>query len=113
MLLRFLWSISLFIGPFTVLTVFTDEVRPYVKEILDSYQFLAQIDFIQAKSEWATLTKAFEPVVQDKPHIDWIRAIHPLLQLSLEKQGKSVVPLDITLTLDKRILIISGPNVAT
>ena len=93
-----------------ILTVFTDEVRPYVKEILDSYQFLAQIDFIQAKSEWATLTKAFEPVVQDKPHIDWIRAIHPLLQLSLEKQGKSVVPLDITLTLDKRILIISGPN---
>ena len=93
-----------------ILTVFTDEVRPYVKEILDSYQFLAQIDFIQAKSEWATLTKAFEPEVNDKPHIDWIRAIHPLLQLSLEKQGKSVVPLDITLTLDKRILIISGPN---
>ena len=44
-----------------ILTVFTDEVRPYVKEILDSYQFLAQIDLIQAKSEWATLTKGFEP----------------------------------------------------
>ena len=93
-----------------ILTVFTDEVRPYVKEILDSYQFLAQIDFIQAKAEWATLTKAFEPKVENKPHIDWIRAIHPLLQLSLEKQGKRVVPLDITLTLDKRVLIISGPN---
>ena len=93
-----------------ILTVFTDEVRPHVKEILDSYQFLAQIDLIHAKAEWARLTKAFEPVVADKPHIDWIHAIHPLLQLSLEKQGKSVVPLDITLTHDKRILIISGPN---
>ena len=93
-----------------ILTVFTDEVRPHVKEILDSYQFLAQIDLIHAKAEWARLTKAFEPVVEDKPHIDWIHAIHPLLQLSLEKQGKSVVPLDITLTHDKRILIISGPN---
>ena len=42
--------------------------------------------------------------------MDWIRAIHPLLQLSLEKQGKKVVPLDILLTQEKRILIISGPN---
>ena len=93
-----------------ILAVFTDEVRPYVKEILDSYQFLAQIDLIHAKAEWAKLTKAFEPKVKDKPHIDWIHAIHPLLQLSLEKQQKKVVPLDITLTQPKRLLIISGPN---
>lgn len=93
-----------------ILTVFTDEVRPHVKEILDSYRFLAQIDFIHAKAEWADLTKAFEPVVQNKPYIDWIRAVHPLLRLSLEKQGKQVVPLDIILTGEKRILIISGPN---
>ena len=105
-----------------ILTVFTDEVRPHVKEILESYQFLAQIDLIQAKAHWAELTKAFEPAVEDKPHIDWIHAIHPLLQLSLEKQGKKVVPLDIRLegTTDftdskknknvGRLLIISGPN---
>ena len=80
-----------------ILTVFTDEVRPHVKEILDSYQFLATIDLIQAKAHWAELTKAFEPAVEDKPHIDWIHAVHPLLQLSLEKQGKKVVPLDIML----------------
>ena len=104
-----------------ILTVFTDEVRPHVKEILDSYQFLAQIDLIQAKAHWAELTKAFEPAVEDKPHIDWIHAIHPLLQLSLEKQGKKVVPLEIRLegvrsqeSGDRRnvgrLLIISGPN---
>ena len=99
-----------------ILTVFTDEVRPNVKEILDSYQFLAKIDLLNAKTAWAKLTKAFEPIVENKPHIDWIRAIHPLLQLSLEKQGKQVVPLDIRLQGDGnsktigRILIISGPN---
>ena len=103
-----------------ILTVFTDEVRPHVAEILESYQFLAQIDLIFAKSQLAQLTKAFEPVVEDKPHLDWIRAVHPLLQLSLEKQGKQVVPLDIVLSgewreeRDKRnvgrLLIISGPN---
>ena len=93
-----------------ILTVFTDEVRPHVKEILDSYRFLAIIDLIQAKAAFAELTKAFEPKVENKPHIDWIRAIHPLLQLSLEKQGKKVVPLEILLEQDKRLLIISGPN---
>lgn len=54
--------------------------------------------------------KAIEPEVADHPHVDWIRAIHPLLQLSLQKKNEKVVPLDITLTQDKRILIISGPN---
>ena len=93
-----------------ILTVFTDEVRPHVAEILESYQFLAQIDLIYAKTQLAELTKAFEPTVEDKPHLDWIRAVHPLLQLSLEKQGKSVVPLEISLTQPKRLLIISGPN---
>ncbi|MDE6011854.1 MAG: endonuclease MutS2, partial [Prevotella sp.] len=90
-----------------ILTVFSDEVRPHVKEILDSYQFLATIDLIRAKAELAKLMKAFEPKVENRPHIDWIHAVHPLLALSLEKQGKQVVPLDIMLT---RLLIISGPN---
>ena len=112
-----------------ILTVFSDEVRPHVFEILDSYEFLAQIDLLHAKAELAKQTKAFEPEVKAEPHLDWIRAIHPLLQLSLEKQGKKVVPLDIRLQGDKetgrqedretrrqgdketgRLLIISGPN---
>ena len=80
-----------------ILTVFSDEVRPHVKEILDSYRFLATIDLINAKSELAKQFKAFEPELLDTPQIDWIRAVHPLLALSLEKQGKQVVPLDIVL----------------
>ena len=91
-----------------ILTVFSDEVRPHVKEILDSYQFLAIIDLIRAKAELAKTQKAFEPRVKDLSTIDWIQAVHPLLAHSLEKQDKKVVPLDITLS--KRLLIISGPN---
>ena len=93
-----------------ILTVFSDEVRPQVQPILDSYEFLALIDLLRAKTELAKLTKGFEPEVKPQPHLDWIRACHPLLQLSLEKQGKKVVPLDIMLTPPKRLLIISGPN---
>ena len=93
-----------------ILTVFSDELRPHVTEILNSYNFLAQIDLIYAKTELAKLTKAFEPEVKAEPHLDWIQAIHPLLQLSLEKQEKKAIPLDIILTQEKRLLIISGPN---
>ena len=93
-----------------ILTVFSDEIRPHVQDILTSYEFLAQIDLIRAKAELARLTNAFEPTVKAGPHLDWIRACHPLLQLSLEKQGKKAVPLDIMLTPEKRLLIISGPN---
>ena len=93
-----------------ILTEITKEIRPHVKDILQSYRFLAMIDFIRAKAEFAEQTNAIEPTVENYPHIDWIRAIHPLLQQSLEKQGKKVVPLDIILNNDQRILIISGPN---
>lgn len=93
-----------------ILTEFAKLVRPHVPQILDSYKFLAKIDLIRAKAEVARLFGGFEPTVGSEPHIDWIQAVHPLLQLSLRRQDKSVVPLDIILTREKRILIISGPN---
>ena len=104
-----------------ILTVFSDELRPHVQEVLESYQFLAQIDLIQAKAAMAEQMQAFEPQVMAEPCIDWIRAIHPLLQRSLAKQEKKVVPLDIRLEDGSRmedarsknlgqLLIISGPN---
>lgn len=93
-----------------ILKEFAATVRPHVKDIIASYKLLADIDFIRAKAEFAKMENGFEPNVEAYPHIDWIRAVHPLLCISLKKQGKKVVPLDITLTKDKRILIISGPN---
>lgn len=93
-----------------ILTEFTDIVRPMVPEILQSYEFLAEIDFIRAKALFADQINAIRPEMDNKQQIDWIRAIHPLLYLSHQKQNKEVVPLDIMLTTEQRILLISGPN---
>ena len=93
-----------------ILTEFTKQVRPHAMEILFSYHILADVDFIQAKNRLAEKMKAIVPEVQPEPYIDLIRAFHPLLSESLTKQGKQMVPLDITLSSDKHILIISGPN---
>ena len=93
-----------------ILRELTKKIRPHTAELLDSYRFLAKIDFIRAKAELAQLFKAFEPEVHREPFIDWIRAVHPLLQRSLERKGTGIIPLDIQLVPEKRILIISGPN---
>lgn len=93
-----------------ILTEMAKVIRPHVPQILDSYKLLAQVDMLRAKTELAKLIGGIEPEVGKYPHIDWIGATHPLLRLSLQKQGKKVVPLEITLTRNKRMLIISGPN---
>lgn len=93
-----------------ILTEMAKVIRPHVPQILDSYKLLAQVDMLRAKTELAKLIGGIEPEVGKYPHIDWIEATHPLLRLSLQKQGKKVVPLEITLTRNKRMLIISGPN---
>lgn len=93
-----------------ILVDFTKLVRPYVNDIIYAYLLLAEIDFIRARAEFAALVGGIEPEVQAAPVIDWISSRHPLLWLALKKQDKPVVPLDITLTRDRHILIISGPN---
>ena len=93
-----------------ILKEFSVVLRPRIDDILYSYDFLAVIDLVRAKALLAARLTAFEPVINAFPHIDWIQAVHPLLQSSLQKQEKSVVPLDIMLTREHRILIISGPN---
>jgi len=90
-----------------ILTAFTNQIRPDIPEIFNSYRFLAEIDFIRAKALLALNINAILPIVENKQQIDWIRAIHPLLYLSHKKQNKTVVPLDVELG---RILLVSGPN---
>jgi DNA mismatch repair protein MutS2 len=93
-----------------ILVEFSSLLRPQIYDILVSYQFLAEIDFIRAKAQLAIRIKGIKPIIEDKQVIDWGQAVHPLLQLSLAKHDKKVIPLDIQLDQDHRILIISGPN---
>ena len=93
-----------------ILKEFTDELRPQIGNILPGYRFLGEIDFIRAKAILAEAMGAIEPHVGSKPMVDWAQAEHPLLAASLKAHGRKVVPLDIELNTNQRILIISGPN---
>ena len=93
-----------------ILTIFSDYLRPFLPDLLESYEFLAQIDFIRAKAKFGLSINAIKPSIADEQRIDWVHAYHPLLYLALTRQNRKTVPLDITLQGEDRILIISGPN---
>ncbi|MBO5133357.1 MAG: Smr/MutS family protein [Paludibacteraceae bacterium] len=93
-----------------ILTLITNEIRPYSYQLTEAFDFLGTIDFIRAKALLAVETNSTLPSIQELPIIDWSVAIHPILYLNHLKIGEEVVPLDIKLCNEKRILIISGPN---
>lgn len=93
-----------------LLKAFCDEIRPYIAEMILGYDFLAKIDFIRSKALFADSVPSVMPLMENKPLIQWYGAKHPLLYFSLQAQGKEVVPMNVELNAEHRILVISGPN---
>lgn len=93
-----------------ILIALADTMRPRLDEMLAGFDLLGVFDFIHAKARYAIITGGTFPKLSDKPEIEWYHACHPVLKLSLERQEKEIIPLDITLTARERILVISGPN---
>ncbi|HDR89676.1 MAG TPA: endonuclease MutS2 [Bacteroidetes bacterium] len=93
-----------------ILVELTSRLRPYTEDLAENYVFLGEVDFARARALLAEEIGGVLPLVKDRPAMGWREAIHPLLLLNFRKEGKEVVPLTITLTEQKRILVISGPN---
>ena len=93
-----------------ILRQFADDLRPYIYDLIPAYDFMAFVDFARAKALFAIRVNAIVPLFEDTPSMLWYRAKHPLLYLSLKANGKDVVPLDLEINEDQRIILISGPN---
>lgn len=93
-----------------ILSGFTDFLRPYLPEIEDSARFVGEIDFLMAKARAALDYIAGMPVISQDGSLSLRKARHPLLEKALKSDGRKIVPLTITLTPQKRILLVSGPN---
>jgi len=93
-----------------ILTKFTDELRPYADDLESSYEILGILDFIRAKGLWSNESKSVKPLLKHFPDLNWLDARHPLLERNLAREKRKIVPLNIKLTKDDRILLISGPN---
>lgn len=93
-----------------ILHVFTEFLRPYVPDLMDCAVFTGEIDFLMAKASAALDMAAGMPVLASEGEMNLRKARHPLLEKSLGREGRKIVPLTVNLTPAKRILLISGPN---
>lgn len=93
-----------------ILQEFTDFLRPYLPDLEAGAAFLGEVDFLMAKAQTALNIVAGMPVISEDGGLSLRKARHPLLEKALAREGRSIVPLTVTLTPQKRILLISGPN---
>lgn len=93
-----------------ILIEFSDDIRPYLDELMGLYDFLGTIDLIRAKARVAIQMDAIKPYLDETPQLLWEKAVHPLLRMALEREKRPVVPLNIELSPEKHLLLISGPN---
>ena len=93
-----------------ILFEFTEFLRPYIPELLEAAKYLGETDFIMAKAQIALDFIAGMPIISENGEMNLRKARHPLLERALKKERKEIVPLTATLTEQKHILLISGPN---
>ncbi|MBQ5403585.1 MAG: Smr/MutS family protein [Bacteroidales bacterium] len=93
-----------------ILTEISDKIRPYIPDIQASEEILAELDFARAKARLAIDMNAVIPHLNEDAIMDIRTARHPVLEMTLKAEGKKVVPLDIELNENQRIIMISGPN---
>lgn len=93
-----------------ILTVIADSLRPSIPAIVEAAGIIYHLDFIQAKALYADAVGGLMPHLHNRQELEWYHACHPGLKLSLEKHGREIVPIDVTLSSERRILVISGPN---
>ena len=93
-----------------ILTELTAILRVDVKGLDRIEEYLTKIDMLRAKARWALDNGAVKPIISTEGRLLLRKARHPLLEQTLKAQGKSIVPLDMELNAERRILVISGPN---
>ncbi len=93
----------------SILTDFTKEILNYSDELEKNQKILTELDFYQGISVFAKEYNANIPHISDEKTIDLKQARHPLL-IKYYGDIKKVVPFDLKLGNQKRIMILSGPN---
>ena len=93
-----------------ILIALTSELRPYTPLLLSYHGFLTKLDFVRAKALFAIEVEGEMPTLIKEAKTKLINATHPLLYLSFKEDKKTVVPLNIHINDNLRIVLVSGPN---
>lgn len=93
-----------------ILIEFSEFIRPYIPDLISAAEFLGEIDFIMAKAQISLDIIAGMPIISDNGEMNLRKARHPLLEKALRKENREIVPLTVSLSSQKHVLLISGPN---
>jgi DNA mismatch repair protein MutS2 len=95
---------------YRILKNLTAQLSVYAPLLQSWYMIAGEFDFILAKAKLAQDIKGSLPVVKDKAVVNLVDAVHPLLFLYNNAINKPTIPVNLALSDDQRILVISGPN---
>lgn len=93
-----------------ILIELTNQLRPHIPELELYLQRMGIIDFVRAKALLAIELDAYMPVLSKHAELNLVEAYHPLLKLNHQRSQQTIIPLNLFLNKEKRILVISGPN---
>ena len=87
-----------------ILMELSQELMPYQNDISQNQRMIGQLDFIQARAEYARETDATKPIFSQERHVALWQARHPLID------PEDIVANDIILGEHYQSLVITGPN---
>lgn len=94
-----------------ILKQLTREVALHKKTLLSFYQLLGVFDLLEAKVKWARAIGGVRPRINENCNRLFLKkAFHPLLLQKNQLIKLETIPLEMELTPDKSIMVISGPN---
>ena len=93
-----------------ILIRLTNYVRDF-KPLITKYQdFLTLMDFLYAKAKYAKEINGILPNLNNNQEMFLKDAYHPLLLIANKQENKKTFPQNISMNVESRIIVISGPN---
>ena len=93
-----------------ILKELTEYIRPH-SALLKTYQdYLINIDLFYAKARYSIKINGALPIITSERRLSLKNAYHPTLLVANNKLKQKTFPQTISLHLENRIIIISGPN---
>jgi len=93
-----------------ILKILTNTIRPFIG-LLSQYQhYLAYIDVVAAKANYAVKINGLLPKIANDKKVFLRDAFHPILLENNAKQDIATVPQTLELNQQQQIIVISGPN---
>ena len=83
-----------------------DWIREDAEQMLEQFQALVRLDIVNAVALLSDRLKSETPLISQSPCILLKSARHPILTL----MGKEVIPLDLELAAENRVMVVTGPN---